>query len=60
MKMYSQWPSLHSEENMRDWNVFIFEQEITKLNEESSQSKELKKEQNEPKESRRRELIQIK
>ena len=32
-------------EKMRGRNVFIFEQEITKLNEESSQSKELKKEQ---------------
>lgn len=44
---------------MRDWNVFIFEQEITKLNEESSQSKALKKERNKPKDSKR-ELIKIK
>ena len=47
-------------EKMRDWNVFIFEQEITKLNEESSQSKELKKRTNKAKKSRRRELIKIK
>lgn len=44
---------------MRDGNVFIFEQEITKPNEESGQSKELKKERNERKESKR-ELIKIK
>ena len=43
---------------MRGRNVFIFEQEITKLNEESSQSKELKKEQT--KKGRRRELMKIK
>ena len=47
-------------EKMRDWNVFIFEQEITKLNEESSQSKELKKRTNKAKKSRRREIIKIK